>query len=170
MQHSRNVKKIIYIDTVFISFLLAKIPYSIMRNTTFEPRLGLRFISVFVRSYVDKKTICTIPIVLILATGILPTALAAHTPAYLYGFKLGKNAGLRGYYDVMNDCSNRPYLSTNVTGAIKNFTSLQQVNDCDSGYDHGWNKYCHIGLARHSNAAADCPISGPRTQIKSSQY
>ena len=119
----------------------------------------------------DKKTICTIPIVLILATGILPTALAAHTPAYLYGFKLGKNAGLRGYYDVMNDCSNRPYLSTNVTGAIKNFTSLQNVNDCDSGYDHGWNKYCHIGLAKHPDPAATCPgISGPRTQIKSSQY
>jgi len=40
-------------------------------------------------------------------------------------------AGLRGYYDVMNDCSNRPYLSTNVTGARKNFTSLQEVNECD---------------------------------------
>ena len=65
----------------------------------------------------------------------------------------GKNAGMRGYYDVMNDCSNRPYLSTNVTGAIKNFTSLQQVNDCDSGYDHGWNKYCHIGLAKHPDSA-----------------
>ena len=62
----------------------------------------------------DKKTIWTIPIVLMLTTGI-PTALAAHSPAYLYGFGLGKNAGLRGYYDVMNDCSNRPYLSTNVT-------------------------------------------------------
>jgi hypothetical protein len=37
----------------------------------------------------------TIPIVLMLATGIL-TALAAHNPAYLYGFGLGKNAGLRG--------------------------------------------------------------------------
>ena len=80
--------------------------------------------------------------VLILATGI-PTALAAHahshtqthSPAYLYGYGLGNNAGLSGYYVVINDCSNRPYLSTNVTGAIKNFTSLQQVNDCDSGYD-----------------------------------
>jgi hypothetical protein len=126
---------------------------------------------------VDKKTICTIPIVLILATG-LPTALAAHThshtqthsPAYLYGFGLGKNAVTRGYYDVMNDCSNRPYLSTNVTGAIKNFTSLQQVNDCDSGYDDGWNKYCHMSLARHSNAAADCPISSPKTETESSRY
>jgi hypothetical protein len=120
---------------------------------------------------VDTRTIWTIPIVLILATG-LPTALAAHShtqthsPAYLYGFGLGKNAGLRGYYDVMNDCSNRPYLSTNVTGAIKNFTSLQQVNDCDSGYDDAWNKYCHMGLARH--AAAECPISSPKTE--SSQY
>jgi hypothetical protein len=76
------------------------------------------------------------------------------TFAYLYGFGLGKNAGLRGYYDVMNDCSNHPYLSTNVTGAIKNFTSLQQVNDCDSGYDDGWNKYCHTGLAKHPDAAA----------------
>jgi hypothetical protein len=75
----------------------------------------------FVRAYADKRTIWTIPIVLMLATGI-PTALAAHTPAYLYGFGLGKNAGLRGYYDVMNDCSNRR--TTNVTGAIKNFTSL----------------------------------------------
>jgi len=122
---------IIYIDTVFIiANYLTKIPYSIIRNTTFEPRLGLRFISLFVRSCVDNKTICTIPDVLILATGI-PTALAAHTPAYLYGFKLGKNVGLRGYYDVMNDCSNRPYLSTNVTGARKNFTSLQEVNECD---------------------------------------
>jgi hypothetical protein len=103
-----------------------------------------------------------------LATAI-PTALAAHSPAYLYGVELGKNAGLRGYYDVMNDCSNR--VSTNVTGAIKNFTSLQQVNDCDSGYDHGWNKYCHIGLARHPNAAAACPgISGPKTETKSSRY
>jgi len=95
----------------------------------------------------DIRTIWTIPIVLILATG-LPTALAAHThshtethsPAYLYGFGLGKKAALRGYYDVMNDCSNR--LSTNVTSAM-NFTSLQQVNGCDSGYDHGWNKYRH---------------------------
>ena len=57
-----------------------------------------------------KRTIWTIPIILILATGI-PTALAAHThshtqthsPAYLYGFGLGpgKNAALRRYYDVM---------------------------------------------------------------------
>ena len=45
---------------------------------------------------------------------------AAHSTAFLYGFGLGKNAGLGGYYDVMNECSNRPYLSTNVTGAIKN--------------------------------------------------
>jgi len=115
---------------------------------------------------VDKRTIWTIPIVLILATG-LPTALAAHThshtethsPTYLYGFGLGKNAGLHGYYDVMNECSNRPYLSTNITGAIKNFTSLQQVDDCDSGYDDGWNKYCHIGLARHSDAGASCSVN-----------
>src|SRR5215831_12197485 len=76
---------------------------------------------------------------------------AAHSTAFLYGFGLGKNAGLRGYYDVMNECSNRPYLSANVTGAIKNFTSLQQVNDCDSGYDQGWNKYSHIGLAKHDS-------------------
>ena len=49
--------------------------------------------------------------------------------------------------------------------------SLQQVNDCDSGYDHGWNKYCHIGLARHPDPAAACPgISGPKTEIKSSEY
>jgi hypothetical protein len=117
---------------------------------------------------VNKKLIWTIPLILMLATAI-PTALAAHSPAYLYGVELGKNAGLRGYYDVMNDCSNR--VSTNVTGAIKNFTSLQQVNDCDSGYDHGWNKYCHIGLARHPNAAAACPgISGPKTETKSSRY
>ena len=73
----------------------------------------------------DKRTIWIIPIVLILATGI-PTALAAHSPAYLYGFGLGKNAGLRGYYDVMNDCSNRPYLSTNVTRAIKNYTTASK--------------------------------------------
>ncbi len=99
----------------------------------------------------DIRTIWIIPIVIILATG-LPTALATHThspiqthsPAYLYGFGLGKNAVTRGYYDVMNDCSNR--LSSNVPGAIKNFTSLQQVNDCDSGYDDGWNKYCQIGF------------------------
>ena len=115
----------------------------------------------------DKITLWTIPIVIIVATGI-PAALAAHSPAFLYGFGLGKNAGLRGYYDVMNDCSNRPYLSTNVTGAIKNFTSLQQVNDCDSGYDQGWNKYCHTGLARHPNSAADCPISSPKTELGSS--
>ena len=43
----------------------------------------------------------------------------------------------------------------NVTGT----TSLQQVNDCDSGYDDGWNKYCHTGLARNPNAAAACPTS-----------
>ncbi|MGA9151342.1 MAG: hypothetical protein WBZ36_12255 [Candidatus Nitrosopolaris sp.] len=59
----------------------------------------------------------------------------------MYGLGLDKNGGLRRYYDVMNDCSNHPYLSTNVTVVIKNFTSLQQVNDCDSGYDDGWNKY-----------------------------
>jgi hypothetical protein len=82
----------------------------------------------------------------------------SHSPAYLYGFGLGENAVLRGYYDVMNDCSNRPYLASNVTGAIKNFTSIQQVNDCDSGYNHGWNKYC-MGLAKHHNAAASCPIT-----------
>ena len=94
------------------------------------------------------------------------TALAAHSTAFLYGFGLGKNAGLRGYYDVMNECSNRPYLSTNVTGAIKNFTSLQQVNDCDSGYDQGWNKYCDIGLAKHADSAAVCPgISSSKTEI-----
>jgi hypothetical protein len=124
---------------------------------------------------VNIRTIWTIPIVLILATG-LPTALAAHThshtqthsPAYLYGFGLGKNAVLRGYNDVMNDCANRPYLPTNVTGAIKNFTSLQQVNDCDSGYNDGWNKYCHMGLAKHPDIAASCPISGPNTET--SQY
>ena len=101
------------------------------------------------------------------------TALAAHrnsnstsSTAFLYGFGLGKNAGLRGYYDVMNECANRPYLSTNVTGAIKNFTSLQQVNDCDSGYDQGWNNYCHIGLAKHADSAAVCPgISSSKTEI-----
>ncbi|MGC2571249.1 MAG: hypothetical protein WA364_07025 [Candidatus Nitrosopolaris sp.] len=99
------------------------------------------------------------------ATGI-PTALATHSTAFLYGFGLGKSAGLRGYYDVMNECSNRPYLSTNVTGAIKNFTSLQQVNDCDSGYDQGWNNYCHIGLAKHADAAAICPgTSGSKTEL-----
>jgi hypothetical protein len=116
---------------------------------------------------VDKKTIWTIPIVLILATGI-PTALAAHSLAYLYGFGLGKNAGMRGYYDVMNDCSNKPYLPTNVTGAIKHFTSVQEVNDCDSGYDDGWNQYCHIGLSKHPNPAAACPgITGSKTEIES---
>jgi len=94
------------------------------------------------------------------------TALAAHSTAFLYGFGLGKNAGLRGYYDVMNECSNRPYLSTNVTGAIKHFTSVQEVNDCDSGYDQGWNNYCHIGLAKHADSAAVCPgISGPKTEL-----
>jgi hypothetical protein len=67
---------------------------------------------------VNKRTIWIIPIVLMLATGI-PTALAAHSPAYLYGFGLGKNAVMRGYYDVMNDCSNRPHLSTNVTGELR---------------------------------------------------
>jgi hypothetical protein len=100
------------------------------------------------------------------------TALAAHrnsnstsSTAFLYGLGLGKNAGLGGYYDVMNECSNRPYLSANVTGAIKDFTSLQQVNDCDSGYDQGWNKYCDIGLVKHPNSAAVCPgISGPKTE------
>jgi hypothetical protein len=52
--------------------------------------------------------------------------------------------------------------------AIKHFTSLQQINDCDSGYDQGWNKYCHIGLAKHPDFAAACPgISGPKTEIES---
>jgi hypothetical protein len=51
----------------------------------------------------------------------------------------------------------RTYLSTNGTGTIKNFT-LQEVNDCDSGYTSGWNKYCHIGLARHPDPAASCPV------------
>jgi len=92
---------------------------------------------------------------------------AAHSTAFLYGFGLGKNAGLRGYYDVMNECSNRPYLSTNVTGVIKNFTSLQQVNDCDSGYDQGWNKYSHIGLAKHADSAGTRPGV---TETRSSQY
>ena len=115
----------------------------------------------------DTKTIWTIPIVLILATGI-PVALAAHSPSYLYGFGLGKNARMRGFYDVMNDCSNKPYLPANVTGAIKHFTSVQEVNDCDSGYDEGWNQYCHIGLAKHSNPAAACAgISGSKTEIES---
>jgi hypothetical protein len=36
-----------------------------------------------------------------------------HSPAYLYGFGLGKKAELRGYYDIM--------------GPIKQFT-LQAVN------------------------------------------
>src|SRR5215831_13037728 len=91
------------------------------------------------------------------------TALAVHSTAFLYGFGLGKNAGLRGYYDVMNECSNRPYLPTNVT----HFTSVQEVNDCDSGYDQGWNKYCHIGLANHPDAAAVCPgTSGPKTESR----
>src|SRR5215469_1377382 len=98
-------------------------------------------------------------------TGV-PTALAAHSPAFLYGFGLGKNAGMRGYYDVMNECANRPYVSTNLTGAIKHFTSVQEVNDCDSGYDQGWNKYCDIGLAKHADSAAVCPgISGPKTEL-----
>jgi hypothetical protein len=61
---------------------------------------------------VNKRTIWIIPIVLILAT--------AHSPAFLYGFGLGKYAG---YYDIMND------------------------------------------------VAAACPgITGPKTEIKSSQY
>ena len=92
------------------------------------------------------------------------TAPAAHSTAFLYGFGLGKNAGLRGYYDVMNECANRPYLTTNVTGAIKDFTSLQQVNDCDSGYDQGWNKYCQTGLAKHADSAAvqESPVQKQR--------
>jgi len=95
------------------------------------------------------------------ATGIR-TALAAHSTVFLYGFGLGKSAGLRGYYD---ECSNRPYLSSNATGAIKNFTSLQQVNDCDSGYDQRWTKYCHIGLAERPDPAAVCPgISSSKTE------
>jgi hypothetical protein len=65
-------------------------------------------------------------------------------------------------------CSNRPYLSTNVTGVIKHFTSVQEINDCDSGYDDGWNKYCHIGLAKHPDSAASCTgIAGPKTGIES---
>jgi len=50
--------------------------------------------------------------VVITLCNLIPTAVAAHSPAYLYGFGLGKNAGLRVYYGVMNDCSKRPYLST----------------------------------------------------------
>jgi len=47
-------------------------------------------------------------------------------------------------------------------------TTSKQVNNCDSGYDHGWNKYCHIGLARHLNDAAACPgISDPKAEIES---
>ena len=105
------------------------------------------------------------------STALAPhsTALAAHSTAYMYGFGLGKNAGLRGYYDVMNECSNHPYLSTNVTGAIKKFTSVQQVDDCDSGYDQGWNKYCQIGLAKHADSAASCPgIANTKTLNTSS--
>src|SRR5215469_3745027 len=83
------------------------------------------------------------------ATGI-PRALATHSTAFLYGFGLGKSAGLRGYYDVMNECSNRP---------------------CDSGYNHGWNKYCHIGLSKHPDAAAVCrEISGPKIETESPQF
>jgi|SRR5215467_4810218 len=68
----------------------------------------------------------------------------------------------------MNDCSNCPFPSTNVTGAIKHFTQAQQVNDCDSRYDDGWNKYSHIGLAKHPVPAASYPgISGTRTEIES---
>jgi hypothetical protein len=52
--------------------------------------------------------------------------------------------------------------------STKSYTSLQQVNDCDSGYDDGWNKYCHIGLAKHPDVAASCPISGPKTETESS--
>jgi hypothetical protein len=85
--------------------------------------------------------------------------------AYLYGFKLGKNAALRGYYDIMNDCSYRAYLLPNGTNTTKHFT-VQDVNDCDSGYEDGWNKYCHIGLPKHPEAAASCT----KTQITSSQY
>jgi hypothetical protein len=40
-----------------------------------------------------------------------------------------------------------------------NLTSLQQVDDCDSGYNDGWNKYCHMGLARHPNTGASCPVN-----------
>ncbi len=93
-----------------------------------------------------------VPVVLILATGI-PTALAAHSPAYLYGFGLGKNAGMRGYYNVMNDCSYQTF----GIGVIKHFT-LQEINDCDSGYNSGWNQYCHIALAKHPDLAASCPV------------
>jgi hypothetical protein len=52
----------------------------------------------------------------------------------------------------MNDCSNKPCLPTNVTSAIKHFTSVQEVNDCDSGYNDGRNQYCHIGLAKQSTS------------------
>jgi hypothetical protein len=114
---------------------------------------GISYTQVFLSVSVDRKTICVIPIILILATGI-PTALAAHNPAYLYGFGLGKKAGLREYYDIMGDCSYR----ANATGAIKQFT-LQAVNACDSGYNSGLNKYCHIGLTKHPDTAASCPIT-----------
>jgi hypothetical protein len=48
-------------------------------------------------------------------------------------------------YAVCVNCNKRftsiRAISMHLKGAIKNFTSLQQVNDCDSGYNHGWNKY-----------------------------
>gem|GEM_PF-4867706 len=59
-------------------------------------------------SYVYKKTIWTIPIVLILATGIR-TALA-HSPGYLYGFGVG--ARTRHCKDAIMFWSNRPCPST----------------------------------------------------------
>ena len=56
-------------------------------------------------------------------------------------------------------------------GAIKHFTSIQEVDDYDSGYDHGWNKYCHIGLSKHPDAAAVCrEISGPKIETESPQF
>ncbi len=37
---------------------------------------------------------------------------------------------------------------TKLYDLLDNDPALQQLNDCDSGYDDGWNKYCHMGLAR----------------------
>jgi hypothetical protein len=76
------------------------------------------------------------------------TIVSAHTAAYMIGFNAGKADGLNGIYDIGDTCNQQ-----NGTSIITTTDS----NHCNTRYDDGWNKTCHIGLTKFPDPDYTCP-------------
>jgi hypothetical protein len=103
----------------------------------------------------------TIAILLpILMLGLVPIA-NAHTAAYMFGFKFGKDQGLGGAYDISDTCDGAAGGKTISTdnGISVNLSLDNNTQRCMWGWNDGWNTTCKQGIAKYGNEdAAACPI------------